>query len=95
MVAVWKSIESHGLATRHVTGYIEHIAIYFARTRFPREIGRHVEGCIGWNLRNNYRELNIFYTADNHVGTMKDRLGKTITITSDQPIAGLDPELDI
>lgn len=78
-----------------VLRYIEYIDVYFAPTAFSSEIRKHIEGCIGWNLRNIHPELTKFYPSDNHVARRKIPLNEKITISSDQSISGLDSEIEI
>jgi len=93
--AVGDTLEYYENVCEHLIKYIEIIDIYFAKTNFPTNIRKHVEGCIGKDLRKKYPELTKFYPADNHLGTMKKMLGKIIKITADQPIAGLDAQIEI
>ena len=93
--AASKTLANYNTVSNHVVKYVECIDVYFAPTKFPRDIRRHLEGCIGWNLRNKYPELTRFYAEDNHVGTKKERLDEMIKISSDEPIAGLDYEIEI
>lgn len=93
--AASNTLENYGIVSKHVIKYVECIDIYFAPTKFPRDLRRHIEGCIGWNLRNKYPKLTRFYPDDNHVGTSTDQLNEKIAISSDEPIAGLDCEIEI
>jgi hypothetical protein len=93
--AVQNMLENYRNASNHVIEYIESIDVYFAQTNCSRQIRRHIEGCIGWNLRSNHPDLRRFYPDDNHIGTMKNRIGKIIVITANEPIAGLDSEIEI
>jgi len=93
--AVTNAIKSYNTVSVYVVKYIECIDVYFAPTKFPRDIRRHIEGCIGWNLRNKYPVLTRFYPDDNRVGTRAEWLNKKISISSDEPIAGLDREIKI
>ena len=93
--AVQNTLENYEITSQHVTDYIEAIDVYFAPTNYPREIRRHIEGCIGWNLRNNHPELTKFYPNDNHVGTMKNKIGEILTITADERISGLGTQIEV
>jgi len=89
------TLDNYASISRYVVNYVKCCDIYLAPTKFSREIRRHIEGCIGWNLKNKHPELTRFYPADMHTGMMKEPLNKTLTISSDQPIAGLDDEIRI
>lgn len=89
------TIENYNAVSNHVVKYVECLDVYFAPTKFPYDIRRHIEGCIGWNLRNKYPELTRFYPDDNNVGRKKEPLNEKIAISSDEPIAGLDYEIKI
>ncbi len=93
--AVGNTIEQFDSVADHVTNYIDCIDIYFAPTNLPSNTRKHIEGSIGWNLRNKYPELNTFYPKDNHIGTSKENLNLEVLISSDEPIAGVDSRLNI
>jgi hypothetical protein len=89
------AIDIYDSLSKDVEKYLSCIDIYFAPTDFSRNIRRHVEGSIGWNLRNNHYDLTVFYPDDNHIGTMKESLNEIIDINSSEPIAGLDNKIKI
>jgi len=91
--AVATLLENYNEVANKVIDYIRLINIYFAPTTFEKHIRRHVEGCLGWNLRNKYSNLKTFYPDDNHVGTKADRLGKKLIVNLPEPILGIDREL--
>jgi len=100
--AVQNTMDNYENTSKHVADYIKAIDVYFAPTKFCSDsktndqIRKHVEGCIGWNLRNNHSpETNKFYPKDNHIGTMEGRPFGWLTITSDEPITGLDSGIEI
>jgi hypothetical protein len=55
--------------TNTVINYIESIDIFFAEINVEENIRKHIEGTIGWNLRNNQKAYKSLYPDDNHVGT--------------------------
>lgn len=91
-----------------IVAYVGIIDIFFANTVEPTEkvdikIQRqyenkrtHIEGCIGYNLRNNHKDLKLFYPDDNHIGHSK-KIGQQlhITVEGNAKIMGLDPVIDI
>jgi len=89
------TLENYDNISRYVVNYVKCLDIYLAPTEFPPDIRRHIEGCIGWSLRSKYPELTRFYPADNHIARMKEPLNRTLTVSSDEPIAGLDNEIRI
>lgn len=93
--AVQRTLKASGQFQTLVKDYIEIIDIYFAPTEFESRIRRHVEGCIGWNLRHLHPELTTFYPDDNRVTRLKKHIGATLRIASDQPILGLEDRLEI
>jgi len=78
-----------------VLEYVREIDIFIAETHVGTQLRKHLEGSVGWNLRNNHKDLKALYPDDNHVGTMANRPGIILRITSDENIAGLDAELKI
>lgn len=86
-------LEEYPQISQHILDHISLIDIYFAPTNLDRYLRRHIEGCIGWNLRNKYPQYKTFYPDDNHIGTFPEKLGKIIIIHLPEPILGLDTEL--
>jgi hypothetical protein len=76
----------HGL----VLAYLDCIDIFFAPTDVDTKLRKHIEGCIGWNLRNNHPEWKMLYPDDNHVGTMAVKDHGELKITAPVLIRGLD-----
>ena len=73
--------------------YIRQMSVFFAEIDGDKKLRRHIEGCIGWNLRNRHPELCSLYPADNHLGLSRTPFHVRLHITSAEPIQGLDPEL--
>lgn len=69
--AVIKLWEKYGEVTHYVKEYIEIINIFFAETTCNKNLRRHIEGSIGWNLGKHSKELCIFYPDDNHIAVQK------------------------
>lgn len=88
-------LDNYDTISQKVVEYIGLINVYFAPTTLPTDIRRHIEACIASNLRTNYPNLKTFYPDDNRTVMKKDRLGKTISITADEIISGLDTQLNI
>ncbi len=75
-----------------VVRYLGVVHVFFVKTEIKRSIRRHVEGCIGLNLRNNHSECKQLYPDDNHVAIMKKKHG-LLHITAAEPIRGLDSSI--
>jgi hypothetical protein len=98
--AVANVLERYEEVTERVVEYVGLINVYFAPTTLETQLRKHVEGCIGWNLRKKNKidpdlKLTRFYPDDNHVGTKSKPIGKTLKIILEEPIAGIDAELGI
>jgi hypothetical protein len=78
-----------------VIQYIEQMDVFFAEIDIDTETRRHIEGSIGWNLRNTHEKYKVLYPDDNHVGTKSKKIGIQLVITSNENILGLDNELYI
>lgn len=91
--AAGKLLDNYDVVSKKVKEYIGLINVYFAPTAFTMDLRRHIEGCIGWNLRNKYPQAKTFYPDDNHVGTKSEKMGETIKIILDEPIEGIEGEL--
>ena len=73
-----------------VVQYVNVIEIFFAKLEIETKLRRHIEGCIGWNLRNNHPDCKQLYPDDNHVGTMKEKTIGLLRIDAVESIRGLD-----
>jgi hypothetical protein len=69
------------------------VNIFFAELKSDDRLRKHIEGCIGWNLRNNHREAKTLYPDDNHIGTMADKNRGELLIGSPERIRGLDSRI--
>jgi hypothetical protein len=74
--------------------YINAIDLFFAEIDVDSNTRKHIEGSIGWNLRNNHKEFKLLYPDDNRVGT-SSKLGVKLIISCDTNIAGLDENIEI
>ena len=63
--AAGKTLENYESINNQVMQYVKIIDVYFAPTKFPTDVRKHIEGCIGMNLRNKYPDLKISYPDDN------------------------------
>lgn len=73
-----------------VLKYVSVLTVFFAETEVDTRMRRHIEGCIGWNLRNNHPEAKVLYPDDNHVGTKREKNHGDLLIRSSEHIRGLD-----
>lgn len=76
-----------------VRRYVEALNVFFAPTTVEPLLRKHIEGCIGWNLRMRHPEHKVLYPDDNHIGTSRDKTNGVLRITSAEPIRGLDAEI--
>ena len=73
-----------------VLRYISILNVFFAELDIDNKLRKHVEGCIGWHLRNNHPEHKVLYPDDNHVGTRKNKGNGNLKISVPETIRGLD-----
>lgn len=83
-------LEAYRSIHQDVLQYLSILNVFFAELNADSNLRKHVEGCIGWNLRNNHREHKALYPDDNHVGTMKDKTNGNLYISVPETIKGLD-----
>lgn len=93
--AVGETLDNYDLVTSHVIEYIRTFDIYFAPTELESSKRKHIEGCIGWNLRNKYPQYKTFYPDDNRVVMKPVKIGNKVIINADEVILGLDSEMFI
>jgi hypothetical protein len=93
----WKELQ------QKIMPYLESIELFFAPTPALSNNERcHVEGCIARNLHDKHPNEARFYPSDNLTGRSRDKAtGKTklwgipVPVTSDHPIMGIDPSLEL
>ena len=88
-------LEKYSQMTSDVLRYFETLNVFAAVTSVDRWTRKHIEGSIGWNLRNNHKSEKMLYPDDNRVGTMAAKVAHQLCISSDVPIAGLDSVLEV
>lgn len=86
-VAAYQSF--HSLVLR----YLSVLKIFFAPLEVDTRLRRPIEGCIGWNLRNNHPADKALYPDDNHVGTMSEKNHGELVIAAPDTIRGLDERI--
>ena len=87
-VQAWLHLQQAILAS------VESVEVFFAPTSLTNDMRKHVEGCLARQLRKRHPEEARFYPADNRTIPRKAQ-GVMIAVTSDLPIEGLDPELEV
>ena len=93
--AVANLLDNYDVVSKKVKEYIELINVYFASTKLETQLRKHIEGCIGWNLRTKHPDSKVFYPDDNHVGKKEKPLGLKLFVNLPEDIAGIDKELMI
>jgi hypothetical protein len=93
--AVAKLLEKYKSLNHAVKEYLELLNIFFAAASLDEDNHCHLEGCIGWNRRNNHPKTSRFYPADNHIGTRAEKYNETILITMDESIQGVNKEVKV
>ncbi len=76
-----------------VIEYLSIINIFYAVTNVENHLRKHIEGCIGWNLRNKHPEYKVLYPDDNYIGTKAEKTIGTLLISSNDRIMGLDEKI--
>jgi len=88
-----RQIQAYGIMHDRVLSYLSTLNIFFAEVNVERALRKHIEGCIGWNLRNKHPEAKMLYPDDNHVGTMDNKNHGVLLIRAAEQIRGLDTEI--
>ncbi len=86
-------IEAYQDINKYVIPYVSILNIFFAELDVDNRLRKHIEGCIGWNLRNNHPEFKALYPDDNHVGSIKEKERGVLLISSSEVIQGLDSQI--
>lgn len=87
LIAAYDAV--HGSVLR----YVSVLTIFFAPLAVSPQVRKHIEGCIGWNLRKNHPAEKTLYPDDNHVGTMSEKNHGDLVITTPVTICGLDKRI--
>lgn len=77
---------------------IEHVMyrdVYFAATDVDTQLRRHIEGTIGWNLRNNHKDLNKFFPDEDRIRVSKNKYDIKLEVNLPTKIAGIDHEFEL
>ena len=85
-----QQIAAYHTAHGSVLSYLSVLTIFFAKLEAENRLRKHIEGCIGWNLRKNHPDAKTLYPDDNHVGTMSEKNHGNLVISSTERIRGLD-----
>lgn len=88
-----RQIKAYHVVHDSVIKYLSVLNIFFAEVDTDRALRKHIEGCIGWNLRNKHPELKALYPDDNRVGVMEDKNHGLLRIRTTEKILGLDTEI--
>lgn len=84
-------VKAYGSIHADILRYLSVLNIFFAEFNGDNRLRKHLEGCIGWHLRNNHPEHRGLYPDDNHVGMMKYKINGDLLITTSETIRGIDP----
>lgn len=93
--AIQKLLTQYANTSKKVVDYVKLINVYFAPTSLHNNLLCHIEGSLGWNLREKYPNLTLFYPTDNYVRKEKEKRNIRLLIELSEPIAGIDNELII
>jgi len=85
-----RQIEAYQAIQKDVIRYLSILNIFFAEVDADNHLRKHIEGCIGWHLRNNYPEHKALYPDDNHVGARKEKENGILRVTMSEKIRGID-----
>jgi hypothetical protein len=78
-----------------IVDYIGIIEVFVAPLDVDRHLRRHIEGSLARSLRDNHPDCAALYPIDNRTGISRTLSGYQLEITSDEPIAGLDPVMSV
>lgn len=90
-----RALEHYARVSMAVLDYVSALAIFAAAVQVDVKLRRHIEGSIGWNLREQHRESAVLYPDDNRVAKSSSKVSLRLEVSSDEPIAGLDHWLEV
>lgn len=93
--AVQTLLDKYVDTSKKVVDYIGIINVYFAPTTIASDIRRHIERCLGWNMRLKYPDLKVFYPDDTIVSKPMAIKGINLKMVLPEDIAGIESEMII
>jgi hypothetical protein len=90
LAATPKAINVYEELQGKVMRYVRSLKIFFADVPVESQARKHIEGCIGWNLRNKNQHCKQLYPDDNRVIALPDKTNGELHLTSSAEILGLD-----
>jgi hypothetical protein len=87
-------LERYEANTKAVLQYVAALEVFVGETSVEKDMRKHIEGSIGWNLRNNHADKKMLYPDDNRVHT-RQKVGRWLRITADAVIAGVEKFIEI
>jgi hypothetical protein len=94
VAATKNAVSEYQRLHQQVVRYVTSITVFFAELVVARQLRRHFEGCIGWNLRSNHADCKQLYPDDNHIGTISDKVNGRLFVTAAEEIRGLDATIE-
>jgi hypothetical protein len=91
--ATTRAIVEYERLHEQVLRYIQSMSIFFAELSVETQLRKHIEGCIGWNLRNNHPTCKQLYPDDNRIGSMAETVHGQLFLTAAEVIRGLDESI--
>jgi hypothetical protein len=92
-ISINNLIEIYEKYNKNIIEYVSKICIFAAEINCDNKLRKHIEGCIGSNLRNKYPEYSVFYPDDCHIGHGKKDNGY-IQIICKENILGIDNSIE-
>lgn len=83
-------VKTYGSIHEDILRYLSVLNIFFAEFNGDNRLRKHIEGCIGWHLRNNHPEHRALYPDDNHIEMMKEKKNGELRIATSETIRGID-----
>jgi hypothetical protein len=85
-----QQLQAYQRVHQDVVRYLSVLNVFFAELEVEKYLRKHIEGCIGWHLRNNHQEHKALYPDDTRIGTKKEKNRGNLRITMPEVIRGLD-----
>lgn len=88
-----RQIAAYKESTEIVVRYLAVLNIFFAEVVVEQSLRKHIEGSIGYYLRNSHPELKVLYPDDNRVGISRNKRHGELLISAPEKILGLDERI--
>jgi hypothetical protein len=88
--ATTRAVNEYQRLQNQVLRYVNSITIFFAELSVESQLRKHIEGCIGCNVRDNHPECKQLYPHDNRVCAQIEKAHGRLLLSAAEEIRGFE-----